>query len=206
MMKQTLLIFTKNVIYGQVKTRLAATIGKDKALHIYQQLLRYTSAITNDLQAEKIVLYATQIDDQDMWNNDVYKKQIQHGDDLGKRMENAFNYAFEQGSTDVIIIGSDCFEITTDIIKHAFDCLKNYEIVIGPATDGGYYLLAMKQLNPLLFKQINWSTNEVLTTTLGICHAQNLSVYLLPVLSDIDTEEDLKKQEALINSIALQYD
>ena len=205
-MKQTLLIFIKNAIYGQVKTRLAATAGKDKALEVYQKLLQYTAVITNDIEVEKIVFYATQIDNRDVWNNDVYKKQVQLGYDLGERMESAINYAFEQGSTEVIIIGSDCFEITADIIKHAFDCLKNYEIVIGPATDGGYYLLAMKQLNPLLFKQINWSTNEVLTTTLAICHAQNLSAYLLPELSDIDTEEDLKKQEILINSIALQYD
>lgn len=205
-MKQTLLIFTKNAIYGRVKTRLAATVGKDKALQIYQQLLRYTVAITNNIEVEKIVFYATQIDSRDVWNNDVYKKQVQLGDDLGERMQNAFNYAFEQGSTDVIIIGSDCFEITADIIQHAFDCLKNHKVVIGPATDGGYYLLAMKQLNPLLFKQINWSTNEVLASTLAICHAQNLSVYLMPELSDIDTEEDLKNQKIYINSIVLPND
>ena len=205
-MKQTLLIFTKNAIYGQVKTRLAATAGKGKALEVYQKLLKYTATITNDIEVEKIVFYATQTDNQDVWNNDVYKKKVQHGYDLGERMENAFNCAFKNGSTEVVIIGSDCFEITADIIKHAFDRLKTHEVVIGPASDGGYYLLAMKQLNPLLFKQINWSTNEVLTTTLSICHAQNLSVYLLPELNDIDTEEDLNKHETLINSIALQYD
>lgn len=205
-MKQTLLIFTKNAIYGQVKTRLAAAVGKDVALKVYQLLLHYTEAITHDIPVEKIVFYSDSLDNNDVWNNEVYKKKIQFGNDLGERMQNAFKYAFEQGSKEVIIIGSDCFEITPAIITHAFDCLKNQEIVVGPATDGGYYLLGMKQLHTSLFKQINWSTNEVLPTTIAICRAQNLSVYLLPELSDVDTEEDLKKQETLIHSIALQND
>ena len=205
-MKQTLLIFTKNAIYGQVKTRLAATVGENKALEIYLKLLRYTALITNNLPVEKIVFYAAQIDNLDVWNKEVYKKQVQLGDDLGERMLHAFNYAFTNGSTEVIIIGSDCFEITADIITHAFNCLQNNEVVIGPARDGGYYLLAMKQLHPLLFKQMNWSTNEVLATTIDICHTQNLSVFLMPELSDLDTEEDFKNQETYINSIVLQND
>lgn len=205
-MKQTLLIFTKNAIYGQVKTRLAATVGNDIALQIYQQLLRYTAVVTNDIPVEKIVFYATNITNQDVWDNKVYKKHMQLGNDLGERMQSALNYAFEHGSTEVIIIGSDCFEITADIIKNAFDSLKNYEIVIGPATDGGYYLLGMKQPTPQFFKQINWSTNEVLATTIGICNSLNFSFYLMPELSDIDTEEDLKNQKTFINYRALQND
>lgn len=205
-MKQTLLIFTKNAIYGQVKTRLAATVGNDKALQIYQKLLRYTAVVTNDIPVEKIVFYATNITNQDVWDNKVYKKHMQLGNDLGERMQSALNYAFEHGSTEVIIIGSDCFEITADIINNAFDSLKNYEIVIGPATDGGYYLLGMKQPTPQFFKQINWSTNEVLATTIGICNSLNFSFYLMPELSDIDTEEDLKNQKTFINYRALQND
>ena len=205
-MKQTLLIFTKNAIYGQVKTRLAATVGNDIALQIYQQLLRYTAVVTNDIPVEKIVFYATNITNQDVWDNKVYKKHMQLGNDLGERMQSALNYAFEHGSTEVIIIGSDCFEITADIINNAFDSLKNYEIVIGPATDGGYYLLGMKQPTPQFFKQINWSTNEVLATTIGICNSLNFSFYLMPELSDIDTEEDLKNQKTFINYRALQND
>ncbi len=205
-MKKTLLIFTKNVLYGQVKTRLAATVGNKKALAVYQQLLGYTAAITNDLSVEKIVFYSTYLDNKDVFNNNDYGKKVQFGNDLGERMQDAFNYAFEQGSTDVVIIGSDCFEITADIISNAFNCLKNHEVVIGPAMDGGYYLLAMKKLHAKLFKQINWSTNEVLATTCSICKAHNLSVYLLPELSDIDTAEDLKKYENFISSMYIHHD
>lgn len=195
-MKQTLIIFTKNAIYGKVKTRLAATVGNDKALLIYQQLLQYTAAITDELSVEKIVFYSTNLEDKDSFKNEVYKKQVQEGNDLGERMHHAFEYAFKQGSSEVIIIGSDCFEITAACIINAFDQLQNNAVVIGPATDGGYYLLGMKQLHSRLFEQINWSTNQVLATTIAICQANNLSFYLLPELSDIDTKEDLKRHES----------
>ena len=196
-MKQTLLIFTKNAIYGKVKTRLAATVGNDKALHIYQQLLQYTAAITDELSVEKIVFYSSGLEDKDGFKNDVYKKQVQEGNDLGERMHHAFKYAFNQGGSEVIIIGSDCFTITAECIINAFNQLQNNAVVVGPATDGGYYLLGMKQLHSRLFEQINWSTNQVLASTIAICRANNLSFYLLPELSDIDTEEDLKRHKSL---------
>ena len=195
-MKQTLLIFTKNAIYGKVKNRLAATVGNDKALHIYQQLLQYTAAITDELSVEKIVFYSSGLEEKDAFKNDVYKKQVQEGNDLGERMHHAIEYAFNQGSSEVIIIGSDCIYITAEGIINAFDRLQNNAVVIGPATDGGYYLLGMKQLHSRLFEQINWSTNQVLSKTIAICQANNLSFYLLPELSDIDTEEDLKRHES----------
>ena len=201
-MKQTLLIFTKNAIYGKVKSRLAATVGHDKALHVYQQLLNHTATVTDELAIEKIVLYSTGLEDKDAFKNDVYKKQVQVGNDLGERMHHAFEYAFKQGSSEVIIIGSDCFEIKAEAIINAFNQLKNTTVVIGPATDGGYYLLGMKQLHSRLFEQINWSTNQVLSTTIAICKAQNLSLYLLPELSDIDTEEDLKRHESFYHPVS----
>ena len=198
-MKQTLLIFAKNLVYGQVKTRLSATAGNDRALIVYQHLLQHTAAVTHYLPIDKIVFYSTSLEEQDLWNNEVYKKQLQLGNDLGERMQNAFQYAFEQGNMEVAIIGTDCLEITSAIIMNAFASLKNYEVVIGPASDGGYYLLAMKKMHHQLFQQINWSTNEVLKSTLAICNTQNLSVHLLPELSDIDSENDLKKHQGIIN-------
>lgn len=190
-MKQALLIFTKNLIHGQVKTRLAATIGNDMALTVYSHLLQHTASVTNYLPVEKIVFYSDNIEQRDAWSNEVYKKQVQSGNDLGDKMLNAFVYAFGQGNNAVAIIGTDCLQITSAIIMNAFAYLHNHDVVIGPANDGGYYLLAIKQMHHQLFQNIRWSSDEVLKQTLAICNQQNLSVYQLPELSDIDTENDL---------------
>jgi len=192
-MKQALLIFTKNLIYGKVKTRLAATVGSDKALSVYQQLIQHTVAITHYLPVEKFVFYSDYMEEQDVWNAEVYKKQLQRGSDLGERMCLAFAHAFNAGNERAVIIGTDCMEISSAIIMNAFVYLNQYDIAIGPAKDGGYYLLAMKQLHYQLFKSIGWSTDEVLAQTLAICERLNLSVFLLPELSDIDDEKDLIK-------------
>ncbi len=205
-MKKALLIFAKNPTYGHVKTRLAVTIGNDLALAVYQHLLRYTSSITNDLPVEKIVFYSNAIEEHDTWNNEVYKKQVQSGHDLGERMQSAFIYAFEEGNKEVVIIGTDCLELTSAIIMNAFTGLKNNDVVIGPASDGGYYLLAMKQMHHQLFHNIKWSTNEVLKQTLAICKNENLLVYQLQELSDIDTENDLDEGLKQMMQIKLNDD
>ena len=194
-MKQALLIFAKNLLYGQVKTRLAATVGNDAALAIYKHLLQHTAFVTQQLPVHKIVFYSNTIEPTDAWFDSRYEKQLQSGNDLGERMRHAFEQAFVQGNKEVIIIGTDCLEITADILNDAFDHLKNNDVVIGPAKDGGYYLAGMKQLHAPLFININWSTSEVLQQTLNICKGENLSVYLLPVLSDIDKEQDLSEAQ-----------
>ena len=202
-MKQALLIFTKNLICGQVKTRLAATIGNDMALTVYQHLLHHTASVNNYLPVDKIVFYSSTLEEQDLWNNEVYKKQLQLGNDLGERMQNAFSYAFEQGNKEVAIIGTDSLDLTSAIIMNAFAYLKKHDVVIGPASDGGYYLLAMKQMNQQLFKNINWSTDQVLKQTLANCENQNLIVYQLPKLPDIDTENDSCEEQKQMLQIKL---
>ncbi|MEJ7627515.1 MAG: TIGR04282 family arsenosugar biosynthesis glycosyltransferase [Ferruginibacter sp.] len=199
-MKQALLIFSKNLIYGEVKTRLALTVGDDKALSVYKYLLQHTVSVCEKLPVDKIVFYSRYIDMQDGWSNEVYKKQVQSGDDLGERMENSFHYAFSAGFNQTVIIGTDCFDITTAIILKAFEKLKDHDVVIGPAIDGGYYLLGMKQPRPLLFYNILWSTGEVLQKTLAICKIMELHVYQLPELKDIDREDDLNDvQKQMLN-------
>jgi len=192
-MKEALLIFAKNLINGEVKTRLAATMGNDFAFSLYKQLLEHTVSITNHLPVGKTIFYSTYIDGQDVWSHDIYEKQIQVGEDLGERMKNAFSYIFDKEYEKAIIIGTDCFEISAAVIMNAFIHLNNHDIVIGPATDGGYYLLGMKQVHAELFQNIYWSTSNVLQQTLAVCIDQNLSVHLLTELSDIDIEKDLDK-------------
>lgn len=200
-MNQALIIFAKNLIYGQVKTRLAATIGNNMAMAVYRNLLQHTASVTSYLPLEKIVFYSNAVEEQDVWNIKLYKKQLQVGDDLGARMQNAFAYAFGQGNREVAIIGTDCLDLTSALIMNAFARLRNYDVVIGPASDGGYYLLAIKQMNLQLFQNITWSTHEVLKQTLAICNQQNLSVYQLPELSDIDNENDLTEEQKQVLQI-----
>ncbi len=190
MKKQVLIIFLKNAVYGKVKTRLAATVGDNRALKIYKQLIQYTHSIMLPLPADKIVFYSDAIDQNDMWQNG-YQKQLQHGNNLGERMFNAFDCVFKNSYSEAIIIGTDCPELTQDIILNAFEKLNKYDVVIGPAADGGYYLLGIKTINRELFTEVEWSTDKVLQTTIKLCADNYLSYFLLEELHDIDEEKDL---------------
>ncbi len=191
-MKEALVIFAKNAEAGKVKTRLAASIGEEAALSIYQQLLSHTASITNDLPVDKFVFYSSYIAQRDAWDDKHFVKQVQEGNDLGERMKNAFTAIFEKGYNKIVIIGTDCPELKADIILNAFTHLSSQDVVIGPAADGGYYLLGMKQPNSPLFENIRWSTNVVFDETIVKCEALKLHYFLLPVLKDIDREEDLQ--------------
>lgn len=191
-LKNLLIIFYKNPEVGAVKTRLAATLGKEKALDIYLKLADHTRIISKYIEADKVVYYSNTIQTEDAWSSSVFGKKVQVGDDLGERMLNAFQQSFEMGYKQVCIIGTDCLELDADIIEQAFNDLTSNEIALGLAKDGGYYLLGMKRLHPHLFQDKQWSTSTVgHDTLLDILH-KKLSYKLLPLLSDIDVEEDLK--------------
>ncbi len=196
-MKEALLIFAKNIEYGKVKTRLAATIGNEQALIVYQKLIEHTIAITKKISVDKIVYYSDSIVEKDTWENNIYQKKLQSGNDLGERMKNAFKSSFTAGYDKVIIIGTDCFELNEGLISIAFEKMNDDDLVLGPAKDGGYYLLGMKNFHPSLFENIEWSSVKVLKQTLTTAMRLNLSVFLLPQLSDIDREADLKDYSAL---------
>ena len=197
MKKNALLIFVKNLIPGQVKTRLAATLGNDAAMDIYQQLLKNLNSKIQSLEAEKIVFYSKCMED-DIWDSAIFKKVVQQGNDLGERMENAFKVSLAAGNKKAVIIGSDCPGIDESILNEAFEKLTGFDIVIGPATDGGYYLLGMKKNYPFLFQDFEWSTDRVLQQTIELCNRNQLSYFLLPELSDIDEEKDLTHFEELV--------
>lgn len=188
--KNLLLIFTRNPELGKCKTRLADTIGEEAALHIYIFLLQHTVAITKDINVKKEVHYSVQIRDNDLWNPNIYSKKQQYGDDLGQRMEYAFAKGFEQGYENIIIIGSDMYDLSQKDIENAFLALDTHEYVIGPAEDGGYYLFGMKSLNSQVFKNKAWGTETVLKDTLKDIKEKNLKV--LEERNDIDYYEDIK--------------
>lgn len=192
-MKQALIIFARNPVRGKVKTRLAATMGDDIALSIYQSLLEHTVQITQQLDCDRYVFYADGISLNDIWQDDIYLKKSQEGKDLGQRMLHAFSILFQQGYQKIIIIGTDCFELSSSILWDAFTALDHNEAVIGPSVDGGYYLLGMRQFFPFLFEDKAWSTDIVYDSTIQQLKLHQINYYTLPTLNDIDTEEDWKE-------------
>lgn len=190
-MKKALIIFVRHPELGNVKTRLAAQIGDAGALYVYQELLQHTLQITRLVHANKAVFYAATIVPDDLWNEKNYYKFLQTGDDLGSRMQAAFQAVFGDGYEQAVIVGSDCFELDSLIIESAFNQLENHDVVIGPAKDGGYYLLGLKKLRVELFQNKHWSTPSVFEETMTTIRQLQKSVYTLPLLSDVDEEKDL---------------
>ena len=201
MKKKLLIIFVKNPLLGKAKTRLAATIGDEKALEIYKRLLKRTVEITHNLPFDKAVFYSEFIDNQDVWDNNVYQKRLQVQGDLGEKMLTAIKQEFAKGYDSICIIGSDCYDLNAVIIDSAFQILDKKEAVIGVSEDGGYYLLGMNNLLPAFFENKKWSTETVAKDTIKDFVKANLSYGKLPVLNDIDNEGDLREIPALLQAL-----
>lgn len=191
--KDLLLIFTRNPELGKCKTRLAATVGDQAALQIYRFLLVHTVTVTRNLDQHKVVYYSDSIWEDDLWDKTIYEKQLQEGADLGERMANAFKKGFDAGFENIVIIGSDMYDLAPSDLEEAFQKLLSSEYVLGPAHDGGYYLLGMKKYNPDLFKNKKWGTSTVLQDTLNNLKGQ--STYLMKTKNDIDVYDDIKDIE-----------
>jgi rSAM/selenodomain-associated transferase 1 len=190
MNKDLLIIFTRNPELGKVKTRLSSRIGNDAALRIYKFLLKHTAEITKELKVVKEVCYSEKIKKDDIWDTDIYSKKLQKGTDLGERMHHAFKQGFNEGYTHIIIIGSDMYELSKEDLEAAFRSLMDHDYIIGPAKDGGYYLLGMKRFTSELFKNKNWGTDTVLQATLNDLKKESMK--LLPVRNDVDYFEDIQ--------------
>ena len=188
--KKALIVFTRNPELGKCKTRLATTIGDQSALDVYRFLLDHTVKITSPLTADVYVYYSEKIKEIDIWDTTVFRKKQQQGHDLGAKMQNAFTEVLHMGYQKAIIIGSDMYDITTQDLEDAFSTLEDNNFVIGPAQDGGYYLLGMKHLKPPLFKYKKWGTNTVLSDTLKDLELENLAI--LAEKNDVDYYEDIK--------------
>lgn len=187
MSRSALLLFIKNPIPGKTKTRLAGDVGNEMALKMYHQLTNWTREQALGLTAtDRHLYYSNEVTANDAWREQDFHKHLQHPGDLGERMLDGFRIAFEEGYDKVIIIGSDCPGIDTDYLIEAFAALDDHDVVIGPALDGGYTLLGMRTFTPTLFKNIAWSTSEVLPATLARAAAAGRSVSQLKPLSDVD--------------------
>ncbi|WP_034886750.1 TIGR04282 family arsenosugar biosynthesis glycosyltransferase [Gillisia sp. Hel_I_29] len=188
--KNLLLIFTRNPELGKVKTRLAKDVGDETALEIYKFLIEHTVNVTKDLSVEKEVHYSVKIRENDLWDNTIFSKKLQQGEDLGERMQYAFEQGFKAGYQNIIIIGSDLYDLNKQDIEEAIVDLQEYDAVVGPAEDGGYYLLGMNFLTSQVFKNKNWGTDSVLQDTLKDLKYKN--VKLLEPRNDVDYLEDIQ--------------
>jgi len=195
-MHSQLTIFTRYPEPGKTKTRMIPLLGEEGAATLQRQMTEHT--LKQAIQLQKILSTSITIcfasgDEQLMQNwlgeNINYKRQ--RGEDLGQRMQTAFEEAFIAQNHKVIMIGTDCPELDKNILIDGFDALDRHDLVLGPALDGGYYLIGLNRLIPELFKGVSWGTSLVFAQTQSIARQLGLNVYRLPALNDIDRPEDL---------------
>jgi len=191
MKKEVVLVFQKNAILGKVKTRLAAGMGELRALQIYGQLIQLTYSALEDVPASIWTYFSDFIPEID--STSLEKNFVQEGQDLGERMAHAFARSFELGMDKVVLIGTDCPSLQSHHLNEAFEALSNSDLVLGPATDGGYYLIGMTRRADYLFEGIAWSTSQVLLDTMNLASQHGLTTTLLQELDDIDTQEDWER-------------
>lgn len=211
LIENAIIVFIKNPALGKVKTRSAATLGDEQALKIYHTLMEHTMLTTRDLEANKYLFYSEYVDESDVWDNDKYLKSVQHQtQDLGLKMASAFEITCQNKHKKALIIGSDCFELNDEIIKEAYHRLTESEVVIGPANDGGYYLIGFnfqvigegyEQVLANLFLNKEWSHERVCQEAIEACKQLNLACYQLPTLTDVDEEKDYLQTKHLASKI-----
>lgn len=189
-----LLIFIKNPVLGRVKTRLAKDLGDEKALEVYQELLAITHKTALGSRVENWLYYSDFIDEHDEFKaaNFCKKRQIQSLN-LGDRLKAAFKEAFDAGAQRVVVIGSDCPELTEEHLVSLFGSLRKNNLTICPAQDGGYVALGMTSFLPALFEGIDWSSEYVFEQTLERFRQQTgslLRVSVVKSLRDLDDFAD----------------
>ena len=195
-MAADVIVFVKAPRFGTVKTRLAHTLGDQAACGIYKALL---ASVFNTFSTFPNLQVRFSPDDAlseiAPWLRPGWAAHPQGPGDLGQRMLRAFAHSFGCGMSKVIIIGSDCPEITLRDIDQASEALSSHGLVLGPATDGGYWLIGLAKSEPALFEEITWSSRHVLAETLARAAALGMRVHLLRTLSDIDTAEDWERYQ-----------
>ena len=199
---KTVCLFVKSPRLGEAKTRLARDIGPARASVIYRALVEHQAAeIPVDWRVA--VYFAPSNAGEDIKN--WLAPRLQNGTrfvpqcdgDLGRRLVAAVRQEFDSGSERVYLIGGDCPALSRDYFAEADRALSDNDVVLGPAQDGGYVLLAVKGPYEILFREIDWSTPAVLQQTLAAARRQTLSVCLLRPLVDIDDATSLKDQSKI---------
>ncbi|MDE3084073.1 MAG: TIGR04282 family arsenosugar biosynthesis glycosyltransferase [Verrucomicrobiota bacterium] len=192
--RPVVMAFLKAPRPGIVKTRLGRQIGHEQATKIYRAMAeRQIKSVPSAFRVE--VHYAPRGAAAEMreWLGPSYHYRVQSGGDLGQRLASAFAHGFKFGATAIIAIGADCPALDGACLAEAAHHLGRTDVVLGPATDGGYYLIGLRRPSPQIFSGIAWSSEKVLPQTLARIEASGLSVHLLPVREDIDDWESLRR-------------
>ena len=191
---EQVIIFARAPRLGEVKTRLAAEVGDAEALEIYRRLLGTLFANLRQLRGVEVA-FAPADGARDFAEllPAGWSLKAQNEGTLDMRLIAAFEAAFQSGAGKVAIIGSDCPSVKGGHIRQAFAALGKADVVFGPATDGGYWLVGLKSPQPELFRDISWSTSEVLAQSLGRAKGLGLKIDLLEILSDVDTKADWER-------------
>jgi uncharacterized protein len=184
---------------GFVKTRLAAEVGAEAAAAIYRRLVEHqAAAIPREWGTEVHFAPAEAAVEMQQWLGGGGAFHPQRGDDLGERLIHATESAFDRGARAVIVIGGDCPALTGSCLREAWRQLAAADVVLGPAADGGYYLIALRRAQPDLFRGIPWSSGAVLARTLERARAAGLSVAMLPTKEDVDDLPSWRRAQGLL--------
>ncbi len=202
-MKATLALMLKAPLEGQVKTRLALEIGDKRAVSAYRRMVEYlVDAVGRESPMEIHVAPAGAIEGMRDWLGESYSYFPQSGGDLGRRLISAGRASFRRGAEGVIFLGGDCPYVSRQTIAKAERALVRKDVVVGPALDGGYYLLGIRKWESGIFAGIHWGTDRVLAQTRDRLGALGLSFHQLEALEDVDDGETWKRAEAFLNRVA----
>lgn len=195
--KRTTLVFVKYPEPGRVKTRLAAVVGKEVAAELYRAFVEDVMAMCRSVGAAITVMVTPveALEEVGAWLGMTHHCRAQAGRDLGERMSNAFQDAFQAGFEEAVLIGSDLPDLPRRILEEAFRELRWNECVIGPAADGGYYAIGFRAggFHASVFQGVEWSTGSVCRRTCELLRMSGARYHQLDTWEDVDTPEDLKR-------------
>ncbi len=189
---QTLLIFAKAPVPGRVKTRLAAAVGPEIAARFYKVLGSMVVKQVGGGAHETVVCFDPPDAEAEVraWLGPELKYRAQSEGDLGDRMDDAVRQALVGGGS-AVVIGTDAPDVDASTVSGAFAALGDHDLVLGPAEDGGYYLIGLNRPNSTLFQGIPWSTDRVFEVTVELATRAGLRIHLLPTLRDVDRLADV---------------
>jgi len=204
----TVLLFVKAPVRGQVKSRLASELGQDAALELYRGFVQDILA-TIDAGGYDCTVCVHPPDARDRvaeWLGRHRRCLPQRGNDLGTRMENAFHETFASGASQAILVGSDIPDLPGQVFFEAFSALHKNDAVIGPAADGGYYLVGFRKdtFRPEVFRDIAWSTGGVFSETMEHFNRAGARVHMLQQWQDVDTPDDLRSLQRRANGTSFE--
>jgi hypothetical protein len=205
--RERVIVFTRYPEPGKTKTRLIPVLGPEGAANLQRQMTEHTLARVRELARKRSVSIEVRYEGgserlMGWWLGQDLSYCHQGSGGLGARLTRAFHDAFETGMERVVITGADCPGLTAEVIERAFAALRHSDVVLGPAYDGGYYLIGLRRPTPELFAGVSWGTGDVLKQTRQIIERLGLSSVLLEPLDDVDRPEDLPSWEREVQRLS----